>query len=116
MRAISLPTTAGRGSSLVSSVNDATVSDQITSNSIFGNQGQAIDLGDDGVTYNASSPLQGPNNLQNFPLIFTAADGGLEGWLGGSTPDTTFRIDVFASADYGPGGAGEAQDSWASWT
>ena len=25
-------------------------------------------------------------------------------------PDTTFRIDVFASAAYGPGGAGEAQD------
>ena len=30
------------------------------------------------------------------------------GW--GKPPDTTFRIDVFASAVYGPGGAGEAQD------
>ena len=71
---------------------------------------QAIDLGDDGVTQNSTAPRQGPNNLQNFPLIATTADGQLEGWLGGSTADTTFRIDVFASAGYGPGGAGEADD------
>ncbi len=64
--------------------------------------GQAIDLGDDGITYNSSAPRQGPNNLQNFPIVVTTADGGLEGWLGGSTPDTTFRIDLFASAGYRP--------------
>ena len=34
---------------------------------------------------------------------------GFEGWLGGSLPDTTFRIDVFASARPAPG-SGEAQD------
>ena len=68
--------------------------------------GEAIDLGDDGITYNASAPRQGPNNLQNFPIIVTTADGGLEGWLGGSTPDTTFRIDVFASAGYSAAGCG----------
>ena len=90
-------------------------SDQITSNSIFGNQGQAIDLGDDGVTYNSSSPATGPNNLQNFPIIVTTPLGGLQGWLGGSTPQTTFRIDVYASATYGPGGAGEAQDDLGSF-
>ena len=100
----------GPGVIVGNSVTDTTVGDQITSNRIFGNEGQAIDLGDDGVTDNASSPQQGPNSLQNFPLILTGADGSLQGWLGGSTPDTTFRIDVFASADYGPGGAGEAQD------
>ena len=92
------------------SLTDTTVGDQISSNSIFGNQGPAIDLGDAGVISNASAPRQGPNNLQNFPMIFTAADGSLQGWLGGSTPDTTFRIDVFAGARYGPGGTGEAQD------
>ncbi len=48
--------------------------------------------------------------LQNFPIVVAAAGGGLEGWLSGSTPDTTFRIDVYASTDLGPGGAGEAQD------
>ena len=60
--------------------------------------GEAIDLGDDGITYNAGSPRQGPNNLQNFPIIVTTADGTLQGWLGGSLPNTTFDVDVFASA------------------
>ena len=68
--------------------------------------GQAIDLGDDGVTYNAAAPREGPDNDQNFPIIVATADGGLEGSLSGSTPDTTFLIDVYASAGYGPGGAG----------
>ena len=88
----------------------SSVGNQITANRIFANTGQAIDLGDDGVTYNAASPRQGPNNLQNFPIIVATADGQTEGWLGGSESDTTFRIDFFASAGYGPGGAGEAQD------
>ena len=69
-----------------------------------------IDLGDDGTTVNGLSPRQGPNNLQNYPYIVTSATGQLEGWLSGSKPDTTFHIDVFASASFGPGGAGEAQD------
>jgi hypothetical protein len=93
----------------VTVTGDGSVGNQITANRIFGNTGQAIDLGGDGVTDNATSPRQGPNNLQNFPLIVTTGDG-LEGRLVGSTPETTFRIDVFASAAYGPRGAGEAQD------
>jgi hypothetical protein len=76
--------------------------------------GLAIDLGGDGVTYNASSPRQGPNNFQNFPIVVATADGGLQGWLGGSSPNTTFRVDVFASATYAPGGAAEAQDNLGS--
>ncbi len=72
--------------------------------------GEAIDLGGDAITYNATSPRQGPNNLQNFPVIVQTADGGLEGWLGGSTPDTTIRVDVYASAGYSAQGAGEEQD------
>ncbi len=83
---------------------------QITANRIFGNTGQAIDLGDNEVTDNASGPYQGPNNLQNFPIIVMTASGQMKGWLGGSEPDSPYRIDIFASAGYGPGGAGEAQD------
>ncbi len=86
------------------------VRNQITANRIFGNTGQAIDLGNDGVTPNASTLRQGPNNLQNYPWIVTLPNGDLEGWLNGSAPETTFRIDFFASAGYGPGGAGEAED------
>ncbi len=73
--------------------------------------GEAIDLGDDGITYNATSPRQGPNNFQNYPVIVQTANGGLEGWLGGSsTPDTTFRVDVYASAGFSAQGAGQEQD------
>ena len=90
------------------------VGDQITGNRIFGNTGQAIDLGNDGVTYNAPSPRQGPNNLQNFPIIFTAANGQLEGGLWGSLPDTTFRIDFFASSADNSDGSGEAEDDLGS--
>ena len=86
------------------------VGDQITGNRIFGNTGQAIDLGDDGVTYNFSAPRQGPNNLQNFPIVVSTADGQLRGSLSGSAPDTSFHLEFFASSGYGPGGAGEAED------
>ena len=72
--------------------------------------GEAIDLGDDGITYNSSAPRQGPNNFQNFPIVVTTADGQLQGWLGGSTPDTPFHLDFFASSGYSPGGAGQAED------
>ena len=92
----------GPGVVVGNSLTDTTVGDQITSNSIFGNQGPAIDLGDAGVIYNASSPQQGPNNLQNFPIIVTTARWQPPRLAGGSTPDTTFRIDVFASADVWP--------------
>jgi hypothetical protein len=99
----------GPGVVVGSTVGDTCVGNQITANRIFANTGQAIDLGDDGVTDNGTTPRQGPNNLQNFPIIFTSVDGQLQGWLGGSTPDTTFRFDLFASAGYGPGGSGEAE-------
>ena len=91
-------------------MDNTCIGNQITANRIFGNTGQAIDLGSDGVTYNSSSPRQGPNNLQNFPIIVTTADGQLEGWLGGSLPDATFRVDLFASAAYSSDGSGEAED------
>ncbi len=100
----------GPGVVVGDNASDLSIGNQITANRIIANTGQAIDLGDDGVTGNSTSPRQGPNNLQNFPIFVMTSDGQVEGWLGGSTPDTTFRLDLFASAGYGPGGAGEAQD------
>jgi hypothetical protein len=104
--------TANGGAGVVvgDSLSDTSVGNQITANRIFGNTGQAIDLGNDGVTYNSTTPRQGPNDLQNFPFIFATAAGQLKGWLGGSTPDTLFHLDFFASSAYGPGGSGEAED------
>ena len=88
---------------------DTSVGDEIIGNRIFDNSRQAIDLGDDGVTYNAASPRVGPNNDQNFPVVVTTSGGQLEGWLEGSAPNTLFLIQVFASSQSGPGGAGEAE-------
>jgi hypothetical protein len=87
------------------------VGDEIIGNSIFANVGQAIDLGGSGVVLaNGTGPRQGPNNLQNFPIVVTAADGQLEGWLGGSLADTSYRIDFYASAASSADGSGEAED------
>ena len=52
---------------------------QFTANRIFGNTGQAIDLGADGVTFNFATPRTGPNNFQNFPVIVTTAGGAARG-------------------------------------
>ena len=55
-------------------------------------------LGGDGSTPNASAPRQGPNDLQNHPVIVTGADGTLRGWLGGSQPGATYHLEFFAAA------------------
>ncbi len=52
---------------------------------------------------------RGPNSLQSYPIVVTTADGRRSGWLYASTPNTAYRIEVFASATYGPGGTGMAQ-------
>ena len=101
---------SGPGVVVGSRSDDLSVGNAITDNRIYGNTGQAIDLGDDGVTYHATATRVGPNNYQNFPIIVSTASGQLEGWLGGSLPDTTFRVDFFASATFGPRSAGEAED------
>jgi hypothetical protein len=95
-------------------VEDTSVGNAVLENSIYANTGLAIDLDDDGVTANSTSPRQGPNNFQNFPIILAGTGGRLQGWLAGSLPDTVFRIDIYASASYGPGGSGAAQDDLGS--
>ena len=83
---------------------------RILSNRIFGNGGLAIDLGGDGITRNATVPRDGPNHLQNYPVLARTADGHLEGWLNAGGPGVLYDIDVFASAAFGSGGGGEAED------
>jgi titin len=100
----------GPGVTVGTSPTDLSIGNQITANRIFGNTGPAIDLGSGvGVMDNGPSPRVGPNNFQNFPVFVQIADGQIEGTLSGSLPDTTFRIDVYACAAYGPGGSGAAQ-------
>ena len=108
--------TAGAGNLITNNggpgvdMTDTCTGNQITANRIFGNTGQAIDLGNDGVTDNAPSPRQGPNKLQNFPIIVGTSSGQLEGWLGGSVADTSYAIEFFASSTYNADGSGEAED------
>ncbi len=105
---------ADNGGVGVAVIGSDSVGDGIVGDRIFDNGGQAIDLNDDGVTADAPAPRHGPNDLQNFPIILAGASGQLQGWLGGSLPETTYRIDVYASAGYGPGDSGAAQDDLGS--
>jgi CSLREA domain-containing protein len=87
----------------------------ILGNRIFSNAGLGIDLGDDGVSNNDPLPGDadtGPNNLQNFPVLTSAVAGigstTITGTLN-STPNTTFRIEFFASDAPDASGFGEGQ-------
>jgi thiol-disulfide isomerase/thioredoxin len=88
--------------------NDST----ILSNSIWGNGGLGIDLGNDGVTTNTpGTHTSGPNLLQNSPVLtsVTTAAGGnktVSGYLD-STPNSTFLVQLYAN---GASGFGQGQN------
>ncbi|HZI32901.1 MAG TPA: right-handed parallel beta-helix repeat-containing protein, partial [Candidatus Binatia bacterium] len=48
----------------------------ILGNSIFSNDGLGIDLGGDGLTFNHQGAISGPNNYQNYPVLFLATSNG----------------------------------------
>ena len=52
---------------------------------------------------------RGANQLQNYPLLVTSADGRRRGWLGASLPDAAYRVEFFASAGIEVGGSGQAE-------
>jgi hypothetical protein len=83
----------------------------IRGNSIFSNNGLAIDLGANGVTPNDVNDADtGPNQLQNFPLITTVLSSAnsttIQGTLN-SKPNTTFQIDFYSNAAVNPIGNGD---------
>jgi titin len=105
----------GTGVVIGSSITDTdTVGNTVRGNSIHDNGGLGIDLGNDGVTLNHNhNPAPGPNNLQNFPELTRArslSHGRTEvaGRLH-SAPNTTYTLDVYASAHANPSGYGEGQ-------
>jgi len=85
---------------------------EVLGNSIYDNNGLGIDLLDDGVTLNdVSDPDDGPNFLNNFPLLasVTATHSlvTIQGSLN-SEPNDDYRIEFFANAhcdgsEYGQG-------------
>ena len=88
---------------------------RVLSNSIHTNgttaQHLGIDLGPDGVAPNdAGDADAGANNLQNSPVINSAASNGVTTAVSGalnSTGSTTFRVEFFSNPSCDAGGAGE---------
>lgn len=81
----------------------------VSQNAIYSNGGPGIDLDDNGNQPNDIPPQSdppdqdnGPNRLQNFPILTSVVDLGpgtrIEGTLL-STPDSDFRLEFFANAE-----------------
>lgn len=85
----------------------------ILGNSIFSNTGLGIDLYPFGVTPNDPCDTDtGPNNLQNFPVLSSAASSpGTTSIIGtlNSTPNTSFTIQFFVNVSCDPSGYGEGR-------
>jgi trimeric autotransporter adhesin len=83
----------------------------INQNIFLGNAGLSIDLGATGA--NANDPLDidtGANNLQNTPIIQAASTGTLTTNISGqlrSTPNSSFRVQLFLSTLQHSSGTGE---------
>ena len=92
-------------------VIDSGTGNSVLSNSIHTSGALGINLGIDGVSANdAGDGDSGANNLQNYPVL-SAATGYLTitrvtGTFN-SAPNTTFTLQVFASATCDPSGFGE---------
>jgi hypothetical protein len=100
-------TAPGSGNVIAFNGKGVVVADNITTgasvlgNSIYGNAGVGIDLGDDGATLNGVNPRDLPNHGQNAPALAEPTFGRISGTLS-STPRTEFRVELFA----GPPAAG----------
>jgi titin len=95
------------GAGVVVDAADSGTGNRIRGNSIHSNGGLGIDLGGDGVTPNDPGDADdGPNGLQNFPVLSRAPDGAFTRVCGtlNSTPNTTFAVDFYASAAADPSG------------
>jgi hypothetical protein len=83
----------------------------IRGNSIFSNGRLGIDLSPTGVTANdADDADNGPNKLQNFPLITAVTSNSGQTTITGtlnSTASTTFSIDFYSNAACDESGNGE---------
>jgi CSLREA domain-containing protein len=116
-------TTAGQGNTIAFNQGDGiyfrynsgqAVGNLILGNSIFGNTGLGINLGNtDGVTPNDTGDTDtGANNLQNFPVLTTAyTSPGLTTMTGSlnSEASKTYRLEFFANPSCDASGYGEGQ-------
>jgi CSLREA domain-containing protein len=103
----------GSGVSVGYDTTDASNDNSIFGNSIHDNGGLGIDLGEDGVTGNNDCDNgRGPNLLQNFPVLKSAAPSGGSTTITGtlnSVPNSNFTIDFYSNARCDPSGYGEGE-------
>ncbi|UCF31628.1 MAG: right-handed parallel beta-helix repeat-containing protein [bacterium] len=94
-------------------VPGSTTNNSILGNSIYDNGQLGIDLEPDGVAVNDPGDGDtGPNGLQNYPILSSVVTNGVSTTISGtlsSTPNTTFRLEFFASTAPDPLGYGEGQ-------
>jgi uncharacterized repeat protein (TIGR01451 family) len=85
----------------------------IVGNSIYNNAGLGIDLNGGGkVIANHIGAAQGPNNLQNYPVLTSVVPGASSSMVSGSLnslPNSTYAIDFYANTVNNPSGYGEGQ-------
>ena len=78
---------------------NSSIRNDLSKNSIYGNVGLAIDLGNDGPTSNDADDTDvGPNQLQNSPVLMSASTTGSKIQVAGnlsSIAKTTYRIEFF---------------------
>jgi len=91
-----------------------TFDNRVQLNSIFGNTGLGIDIGDDGVTLNDLLDSDtGANSLQNFPLVQSVSYSGGNTTISGALTSVplrdNYRIDFYANDAVDPSGFGEGQ-------
>jgi len=103
----------GAGVAVGADLDDRSSGNRISGNSIHDNGSLGIDLGSDGVTANDPGDGDtGPNNLQNFPVLFSALSDGVSTEVRGSlnsSPATSFTIEFFANPACDASGFGEGQ-------
>src|SRR5207248_11730537 len=105
---------AHNGTNGVSIYDNPAINNSILGNSIFANAALGIDLQtENGVTLNDTGDADdGPNHLQNFPVLTSVTSSGGMTTIAGrlnSTANTTFRIEFFANDSIDPSGYGEGQ-------
>ena len=86
-------------------VGNTSVGNTISQNSIFGNGGLGIDLGNTGTpTTNPTGGFHvGPNDLLNYPVLTASTAVGIVNVSLNSTPLTVFTIEFFSSSTSTPG-------------
>jgi parallel beta-helix repeat protein len=108
------------GVKVVAGSSNHSIGNTISQNSIFENNGLGIDLGDSGVTPNdsgdpdAEPPVlpdkdDGPNELQNFPVLTRVQGSSKMDVSLSSTPSTDFRIELFQNDACDSSGYGEGK-------